>query len=60
MAKAEAEVLGRVVPPVLDEEWEELAGRYGYEPRGPIQIELYADPRHYAVRTVGLPGLEAH
>ena len=26
---------------------------------GPVTIELYTDPKHYAVRTVGLPGLDA-
>jgi Peptidase MA superfamily len=33
--------------------------RYGFTPETPVTIELYADPQHYAVRTVGLPGLEA-
>ncbi|MEO6953960.1 MAG: hypothetical protein ABI321_19315 [Polyangia bacterium] len=25
----------------------------------PVTIELYTDPKHYAVRTIGLPGLDA-
>jgi hypothetical protein len=29
--------------------------RYGFEPKGPVTFELYGDPRHFAVRTVGLP-----
>jgi tetratricopeptide (TPR) repeat protein len=55
----EKAVLERVLPPLVAAEWRELTARYRFTPRGPLTIELYADPRHYAVRTVGLPGLEA-
>ncbi len=57
--KQEKEVLEKIVPPMVSEEWKELTARYGFTPEGPLAIELYADPSHYAVRTVGLPGLEA-
>jgi tetratricopeptide (TPR) repeat protein len=33
--------------------------RYGLTPQGPIAIELYANPKEYAIRTVGLPQLGA-
>ena len=47
------------VKPFVEREYAELVKRYGFKPEGPLTIELYANPEHYAVRTVGLPGLEA-
>ena len=44
---------------MVEREYAELVERYGFHPEGPLTIELYANPEHYAVRTVGLPGLEA-
>jgi predicted Zn-dependent protease len=53
------EVLAQVVAPMVSAEYKELVARYKFTPQGPLQIELYAEPQHYAVRTTGLPGLEA-
>jgi predicted Zn-dependent protease len=44
-----------VVAPFLEERYRAYVARYGFEPRGPVTFELYGDPRHFAVRTVGLP-----
>ncbi len=52
----------RLLPPLetlLAREWPELVARYGFTPQGPLTLELFTNPQHYAVRTVGLPGLEA-
>lgn len=57
VARAEAQPLVPIVLPLLRAGWKALAARYGVVP-APVQVELYADPRHYAVRTVGLPHLE--
>jgi tetratricopeptide (TPR) repeat protein len=46
-----------VVGPFLEETYGRYVARYGFEPRGPVTFELYGDPAHYAVRTVGLPGI---
>jgi tetratricopeptide (TPR) repeat protein len=46
-----------VVAPFLEERYQAYVARYGFEPRGPITFELYGDPRHFAVRTVGLPSI---
>jgi Tfp pilus assembly protein PilF len=46
-----------VVAPFLEETYARYVARYGFEPKGPIVFELYGDPRHFAVRTVGLPGI---
>lgn len=59
VAKPERAALAKIVPPMVAEEWKDLRARYGFEPEGPLQIELFDDAQHYAVRTVGLPGLEA-
>ncbi len=45
----------QVVGPFLEARYRDDAGRYGFEPRGPITFELFADPRQFAVRTTGLP-----
>ncbi|MES1209359.1 MAG: hypothetical protein ABUS79_25760, partial [Pseudomonadota bacterium] len=47
----------RVVAPFLEETYARYVARYAIEPKGPITFELYTDPRHFAVRTVGLPGI---
>jgi tetratricopeptide (TPR) repeat protein len=58
MAK-EKPILERYIRTMVTREYGELVKRYGFKPEGPLTIELYANPEHYAVRTVGLPGLEA-
>jgi cellulose synthase operon protein C len=47
----------RVVAPFLEETYGRYVAKYGFQPRGPIMFELYANPDHYAIRTVGLPGI---
>jgi cellulose synthase operon protein C len=59
VSKREQPVLLHYVKPFVEREYAELVKRYGFKPEGPLTIELYANPEHYAVRTVGLPGLEA-
>jgi tetratricopeptide (TPR) repeat protein len=46
-----------VVAPFLEQTYAHYVQRYGMEPRGPVVFELYGDPEHYAVRTVGLPDI---
>ncbi len=59
VSKREEPVLLHYVKPFVAREYAELVKRYGFVPEGPLTIELYTNPEHYAVRTVGLPGLEA-
>lgn len=59
VTRREEPVLLHYVKPFVEREYAELTKRYGFTPAGPLTIELYANPEHYAVRTVGLPGLEA-
>jgi cellulose synthase operon protein C len=59
VATKEKAILARYIVPMITREHGELVKRYGFSPKGPLTIELFTDPQHYAVRTVGLPGLEA-
>jgi tetratricopeptide (TPR) repeat protein len=56
-AKEEKAVLERYVPRMLEEAWKSMVSRYGFTPKTPVQIELYADPEHFSVRTSGLPNV---
>lgn len=57
--KEEQEMLGRFVEPVLEGAFENMVKRYGFKPKTPISMELFREPDHYSVRTVGLPNLGA-
>jgi tetratricopeptide (TPR) repeat protein len=46
-----------VVAPFLEEVYARYVARYGLSPSGRVVFELYGDPAHYAIRTVGLPRL---
>jgi tetratricopeptide (TPR) repeat protein len=59
VATKERRILETYVKPMIEREWKALCARYGFVPESPVTLELYTDPQHYAVRTVGLPGLEA-
>jgi len=53
--KAEAALLKRYVPDLLEEAFAEMVERYGLTPRAPIGIEIYSSRGEFSVRTSGLP-----
>lgn len=55
----EADLLAPYATEIAEEAYAQFARRYGWQPDGPIRLELY--PRHadFSVRTVGLAGLGA-
>jgi tetratricopeptide (TPR) repeat protein len=55
--KAEAALLERYVPPLLEQAHREMVARYGYTPPAPIDIELYETTEQFAVRTSGVPSI---
>ena len=57
--KKEKELLSKTVAPVLEKAFATYVKRYRFKPKTPVVIELFMDRQHYAVRTVGLPGLGA-
>lgn len=57
---SEKEVLGRVIPPVVEEAWDKLRKRYGFTPEKPVSIEVFKDADTFGVRSVGLPHISPH
>jgi tetratricopeptide (TPR) repeat protein len=52
-------ILGPYAPKLAEEAYDSLSRRYGFTPKGPLQIEIFPDHGGFAVRTLGLPGLGA-
>jgi len=57
-AKDEAAVLAPYALPLANEAYAVFSERYGFTPQGPILIEMFTQPDDFAVRTMGLPGLQ--
>lgn len=57
-AKNEAPVLRTYAMPLADEARKTFTARYGFTPEGPILIEVFQRHDDFAVRTMGLQGLE--
>ena len=55
----EAELLHRYVGPFLEKAYNDMSKRYQSDVSGKIIIELYKEPEHYSVRTIGVPNLGA-
>ena len=53
----EAPVLRHYAVPLAADAFARMSKRYGFEPRGPIQVEIFPKHDDFAVRTAGLPGL---
>jgi cellulose synthase operon protein C len=56
---AEQKILSRYLEPMLERAFTDMVKRYGFTPKTPLVIELFADQTDYSVRTVGLPNLGA-
>ncbi|HSR96850.1 MAG TPA: tetratricopeptide repeat protein [Kofleriaceae bacterium] len=55
----EKAVLARYLEPTMERAFASMVKRYGYTPRTPVTLELYADRNDYGIRTVGLPDISA-
>jgi cellulose synthase operon protein C len=55
--KKEKAILERYVPKMLEQAWGSMSKRYGFTPKMPVGIEMYADSEHFSVRTSGLPNV---
>ncbi|MEJ2246438.1 MAG: tetratricopeptide repeat protein [Acidobacteriota bacterium] len=58
ISKEDAPVLSGYASDLAEEAYEKLTRRYSFEPQGPIQLEVFPDHKGFAVRALGLPGLE--
>jgi len=54
----EVAVLRPYVSELLEKGYDTLTEKYGFKPEGPITFEMYPDHADFAVRTLGLPGIE--
>ncbi|HEX3482017.1 MAG TPA: tetratricopeptide repeat protein [Kofleriaceae bacterium] len=55
----EKAVLARYIEPTMERAFADMVKRYGFTPKTPITIELYADRNDYGIRTIGLPDIAA-
>jgi tetratricopeptide (TPR) repeat protein len=53
----EKPALARYVEPTMERAFADMVRRYGFTPKTPVIVELYADKTDYAVRTAGLPDM---
>jgi Tfp pilus assembly protein PilF len=51
--------LARYLEPTMERAFADMVKRYGFTPKTPVVLELYADKTDYAVRTAGLPDIAA-
>jgi tetratricopeptide (TPR) repeat protein len=58
MDKKEAAIYGDKVVELLQQAKSTLCAKYGFEPNGPVTIELFPNQQDFAVRTFGMPGVE--
>ncbi len=57
--KEEQPVLSRYLEPTMERAFNDMVKRYGFTPKTPVTLELYADRNDYGIRTVGLPDIAA-
>jgi len=57
MSESDADILWPYLEPLLEEGWDTLTAKYGFEPEGPILIEVFENSEDFAVRSVGLPDI---
>jgi cellulose synthase operon protein C len=57
--KKESQLLTPYLEELGNQAWTTLAQRYGWQPSGPVRVELYRSHADFSVRTVGLDGLGA-
>jgi tetratricopeptide (TPR) repeat protein len=53
----ERPILSRYLEPTMERAFADMVRRYGFTPKTPVTLELYADKTAYGIRTVGLPDL---
>ncbi len=56
---SENAVMRKLVSEFMENAHRTLSQRYGFEPQGPVLFEMFAESRHFAVRTIGWQGLGA-
>ena len=57
MSARDARILWPYMEPLLEESYDTLTAKYGFEPETPILIEVFENTEDFAVRSVGLPDI---
>lgn len=57
MSEKDSKVLWPYMEPLIEESWDTLVAKYGFEPEGPVLIEVFERTDDFAVRSVGLPDI---
>ena len=57
MSERDSLILWPYLEPLLEESWETLTAKYGFEPESKILIEVFENSADFAVRSVGLPDI---
>jgi tetratricopeptide (TPR) repeat protein len=57
VAPDEAPALRHYALPLVNDAMAQMTKRYGFDPQGPILVEIFPKHDDFAVRTLGLPGL---
>ena len=57
MSENDADILWPYLEPLLEEGYDTLTAKYGFEPESPILIEVFENTEDFAVRSVGLPDI---
>ena len=57
MSERDSLILWPYLEPLLEESWDTLTAKYGFEPEGKILIEVFENSADFAVRSVGLPDI---
>jgi cellulose synthase operon protein C len=58
MSKEDRLFLSSYASLLAEEAYSKLTARYQFKPKGPLQLEIFPDHGGFAVRTLGMPGLE--
>jgi len=57
MSEHDADILWPYMEPLLEEGWDTLTEKYGFEPESPVLIEMFDKTEDFAVRSVGIPDI---
>ena len=57
MSQRDAQILWPYMEPLLENSWDRLVAKYGFEPEVPVVIQVFEQTEDFAVRSVGLPDI---
>lgn len=57
MSERDATILWPLMSSMLEDSWDRLVNKYGFEPEVPVHIQVFERTQDFAVRSVGLPDI---